>query len=69
MATATLKPLAKIKRLEATIADLQAKRSELRGQLWRIAGAQANRDRERALDTVERQLARALVELAGLTGE
>jgi hypothetical protein len=66
MPTATLPPT-KIQRLEATIADLRAKRGEMRGQLWRIAGKQAQLDRERALDTVERQLARALVELAGLT--
>jgi hypothetical protein len=69
MATATLKPLTKIQRLEATIADLQAKRAELREQLWTIAGGQANEDRQNALTVVERQLTRALVELAGLSGE
>ena len=67
MTTATLKPT-KIQRLEARIADLQVKRSDLREQLWRIAGASANADRERALDVVERQLGRAYVELAGLEG-
>jgi hypothetical protein len=66
MATAT-KTRTAIERIEATIADLRAKRAELREQLWAIAGKQPQLDRERALDTVERQLGRALVELAGLT--
>lgn len=67
MATATLTETG---RLWQQIADLQAKRDELRDQLYAIAGEQAQRDRETAIMAINKQIDQkyfrlAAIELAG----
>lgn len=63
MATATLTETG---RLWQQINDLQSKRSELRDQLYVIAGERANADRERAIEAINKQIDRKYYRLAEL---
>jgi len=63
MATATL---SRVSSLERQIVTLQARRVELRAQLYAIAGAQAQADRETAVMDVTRAIERLQIRVAGL---
>ncbi|WP_406698592.1 hypothetical protein V5E97_06880 [Singulisphaera sp. Ch08] len=69
MATATLNANATLANLETELASLQAKREEIRAELYAVAGGQPQVDRENQLMRLDRQIdqvryAMAEIELA-----
>lgn len=63
MATATLTETG---RLWQQITDLQAKRDELRDQLYAIAGERAQEDRERAIMAINKQIDQKYFRMAAI---